>query len=499
MSAAVTRQEVARGAGLAALSRLGALIEAVAQPLYIWLFGLATYGIYVVLWGLINLVMVTSDFAMAHALQRVVPAQGEEQAHASVRLALLIALLPAIMIALLISLAAEQLAPLFAVAPEDRAALPTTIALFAWALPLLAFLEVATAAARARRAFGPEIRVRILWEQLARIGFAVLFFGLGLHSNALVAAHLCSLFLAGLLCLPLLRRYYQPLQLLRARAAKGATMQLVLTGLALVPSNVARRILVDAPAAVLNFSLSGVAGAAAAGLFEVARKISTIPHIVRQSFQYVLAPLASAQAHSDRAAVGPLYRFAARLSAVLVIPLAGFLIFSGRDILSVYRPEAMAALPLLAVLVAARAFEAVVGPAAVVVEMTGHRALPLLNSVLAIAAWGLIAALLIPTQGAMGMAVAVAVGTVVGAYAAALELRITHGLRPFDRRLVRGIALAVTSVALMAAAEALTSGVVRFGLVMLLWAAGTWAALRFGLPPEDREALGKTGRKLRLV
>jgi hypothetical protein len=52
---AVTRDEVARGAFLAGLSRAGAVIEAVAQPLYIWLFGLATYGVYVVLWAVINL------------------------------------------------------------------------------------------------------------------------------------------------------------------------------------------------------------------------------------------------------------------------------------------------------------------------------------------------------------------------------------------------------------------------------------------------------------
>ena len=48
---AVTRADVARGAGLAGLSRMGALIEALAQPLYTWLFGIAAYGIYVVLWG----------------------------------------------------------------------------------------------------------------------------------------------------------------------------------------------------------------------------------------------------------------------------------------------------------------------------------------------------------------------------------------------------------------------------------------------------------------
>ena len=53
--------------------------------------------------------------------------------------------------------------------------------MFAWALPLWTFIEIATSAARARRAFGPEIRLRIFWEQIARILFAVGFFLLGLR------------------------------------------------------------------------------------------------------------------------------------------------------------------------------------------------------------------------------------------------------------------------------------------------------------------------------
>jgi hypothetical protein len=70
--------------------------------------------------------------------------------------------------------------------------------------------------------------------------------------------------------------------------------------------------------------LAAARGASAAGLFEIARKLSTVPYIVRQSFQYVLAPLSSAQAHADRSAVGPLYHFASRVSTALVVPLAGF-------------------------------------------------------------------------------------------------------------------------------------------------------------------------------
>jgi O-antigen/teichoic acid export membrane protein len=497
---AVTRDELARGAGLAGLARMGALIEAFAQPLYTWLFGLATYGLYVVLWGAVNLLANIVDLSMTSALQRVVPAEeSEERAHGAVKLALLVSVIPAVLIAALIMIQAEAIATIPSVAPEDAAALPQAIALFAWALPLWIFVEVATSAARARRAFGPEIRVRILWEQLARIVFAALFFTIGLQSLGLMIAHLCSLALAAVLCVPLLARYYDLRLLIRAPIPRGVAANLLLSGIALLPSNLSRRMLIDAPPVVLNLMLPGARGAAAAGLFEIARKISTIPHIVRQSFQYVLGPLSSAQARSDRAAIAPLYGFASRVSAALVVPLGGLLIFAGSDILSIYRPEVAAALPLLWVLVAARALEAIVGPAATIVEMTGHRLLPLVNSLIGLLLWAVLAAMLTPRYGPLGMAIAIAAAIVASAYAATIELRISDGLSPFGRKLFQGLGVALSGVALMALAEAAAGGPARFAAVFLIWAATSWLTLRYGLTRLDREALGGVARRLRLV
>ncbi|HTU09718.1 MAG TPA: polysaccharide biosynthesis C-terminal domain-containing protein [Allosphingosinicella sp.] len=496
---AVTRNEVARGAGLAGLSRAGALIEALAQPLYTRFFGIETYGLYVALWGAVSLLVNFIHLSMPVALQRLVPAQDEEAAHGAVKLSLIIAVLPAALIALLITLNAHAVAGIFSAAADDAERLPTAIALFAWALPLWAFIETATGAARARRAFGPEIRLRIFWEQIARILFATGFFLVGATNNGLVMAHLCSLTLTALLCIPLLGRYYDLKRLLRAPLPRGLVRELVVTGVALLPTNLSRRALIDAPPLVLNLLIPGARGAAAAGLFEIARKISTVPLIVRQAFQYVLAPLSSAQAHVDRGQVAPLYHFASRVSTALVVPLSGLLIFAAVDILSLYQPRAAAALPLLYILVTARALEAIVGPASTIVEMIGHRALPVLNSFIAIALWAGLAWWLAPDGGAMGMAWAIAVATVVSTYAATLELRISDGLRPFDRKLFQGLGLALAGVGLMAAAEYLLPGPLRFAVILALWAATSWLALRYGLTREDREALGGLSRRLRLV
>ncbi|HEV2817823.1 MAG TPA: polysaccharide biosynthesis C-terminal domain-containing protein [Allosphingosinicella sp.] len=498
-SPAVTRGEVARGAGLAGLSRMGALIEALAQPLYTWLFGLATYGIYVVLWGAISLATNVVHLSMPLALQRLVPTEGEEAAHGAVRLALLVAILPSTLIALLVALNAAAVASLFSAAPEDAARLPQAVALFAWALPLWTFVEVATAAARARRAFGPEIRLRIFWEQIARILFALGFFALGAGSLGLMAAHLCSLALTAILCVRLLGRYYDLKLLLTAPLPRGLVRSLLVTGLGLLPSNLARRALIDAPPVVLNLILPGARGASAAALFEIARKISTVPLIVRQAFQYVLGPLSSAQAHVDRAQVAPLYHFASRVSTALVVPLAGLLVFAGVDVLSLYRPEAQDALPLLFILVGARAVEAIVGPASAIVEMIGHRALPLLNAFIAVALWIGLAAWLTPAYGALGMAIAIGLATIASTYAATIQLQVSDGLNPFDRRLFQALALALTGCALMALAEYALRGPARFAACAALWAATSWLTLRYGLTRDDRLALGGLARRLKLV
>jgi len=497
---AVTRGDVARGAGLAGLSRAGALIEALSQPLYVWLFGLATYGLYAAMWSAVNLAENFIDLSLTTALQRIVPTRGDEtQAHGAVKIAILVALAPALLIALLVSMNADWVAGFMSAAPKDRAQLPIAVAIFAWTLPLWTFIEVATSAARARRAFGPEIRIRIFWEQIARIVFATGFFFLGFHSIGLMIGHLCSLAFTAALCIPLLRRYYDLKLVVRAPISAALFRETVLTALGLLPSAFARRVLIDAPTVALNLMLPGARGADAAGLFDIARKLSTVTFLVRQAFQYVLGPLASAQAHADRARLGPIYHFSSRVSTALVVPLGGLLAFGGVDILSVYRPEAMAALPLLYILVAGRAIEAIVGPASVIVEMTGHRLLPLVNSLIAFILWGVLAWLLVPVHGGIGMAIAVAVATVASTYAATVELQISDGLNPFGSRLLGGLAVALAGVAAMWGVVQLTHGPIRFALVVALWALTSRFALRYGLTRDDRFALGGLSRVLRLV
>jgi O-antigen/teichoic acid export membrane protein len=431
-AAVVSKSDVAKGAGLAAVARLGALIEVVAQPAYTWMFGLAGYGVYVVLWAAVNILANVLDLAFGQALQRIVPATAdEEEQHGAVRFALSLSTGLGVIAALAITLAAPWLAGLVAAAPEDAAALPRAIAIFAWSLPLWIFVETATAAARAKRAFGPEIRLRIFWEQVARLLFATGFYFAGMGVEGLLLGHLASLAMTAWLAWKLLARYYDPALLLKAPLPPALRRHVTATGLAMLPPALARRAYNDLPPILLNAMIPGSGGAVAAGLFGIARKIASIPLIVRQSFLYVLAPLASEQGASNRAGIAPLYSFATHISLLLAVPLAAFLILIAPDMLTGFAPGSEAALSVLVVLLLARAAEAAFGPATPIIEMIGHKGLPLFNSLVGLVLWLGLGLWLVPQYGAFGMALAVSVAVVATALLAVAELAVSDRLSPF--------------------------------------------------------------------
>jgi O-antigen/teichoic acid export membrane protein len=299
------------------------------------------------------------------------------------------------------------------------------------------------------------------------------------------------------LCLLLLRRYFDLADMLRAPIDRELAARLLLTGAALFPSNLARRTLIHGPALALNLLLPGGQGAAAAGLFEVARRIATVPYLVRQSFEYVLAPLSAEKAGSPRADVSRLYGLATRMTCALVLPLSVFLIFAARDVLSIYRPEVMAALPLLIILVVGRTCDAVAGPAQTVVEMTGNRALPVLNNALGVAVWFALMIWLVPAVGGAGMAVAVASATAVTAWAAVLELRYLTESGAM-RRLWRCLVIACAAGGAMAAIDTLSIAPIRLAALVTVWLSASWMSLRWALDRQDKLALGGLAARLRI-
>ena len=502
--AAVTSRHVAKGVGTTLLSRLGAVIEIVAQPLYVWMFGLASFGLYAVLWAAINLLENIFDLGMTSAMQRTVPQSADDREAAdALRAAMLLGVGPCIIVAAVIMLAAEPLSVWVNVAAEDRHLVVPAIQLFVWALPLWAFVEIATSALRARHLFGPEIRLRLVWEMLIRLVLAVGFYLAGFGLTGLFYAHLLSLAITAALCLRLVAHHYRLGMLVTGPLVTPIFVETMKAGLSILPSNMIGRLFGDAPAVVLNIAIPGAAGAQAGALFTIARKVSSVVQLVRIAFVYVLAPLASSAERADRAQVHDIYAYAVRLILVIALPLAAVLSAGSAPLLRLFGPDAIVAQGAMIILLLARAMEAVVGISLPVLQVVAGFRHQLTASIV-----GLIVACLVgwPLMQAMnpltGLTLAVSIGFVIAAAIPMIQLQVHEALNPIGPELGRAAVrtFIVTLVALvLALAAARLPDAAALPLVLIVGLGAIWVSARLALPLADRESLGKTGRKLRLV
>ena len=496
-------RQVAKGAGTALLARAGAVIEILSQPLYVWLFGLPTYGLYMVLWSAVNLIENIADLGMTSALQRVVPQASSDTDRAiALRQAMTIGVIPCLAIALAASIAAHDIAALVNVAPKDRDRLATGIRLFACALPLWAYVEISTSALRARKAFGPEIRLRVMWEQVMRMVAAILFASLGFDTLGLLMAHLCSLAITCILSTRLLARYYRLDLLLKPSRGAIDSRQTFFAGLSQLPSNIVGRLFTDAPPLILNAMIPGAAGASAAGLFAIARKIASMVQLIRQAFSYVMAPLASEAVRHDIRHVAEIYGFASRLTIVVATPVTCAIAGSGRALLAFFGPAAQSAFLVLVLLSFTRLAEAVAGSASTIQAVISRFHRPMLGSLSGLAVAIATGWALLPERGMDGMAIAVSAGITVTVLTPMVQLWVHEGIHPFAPPFGRAAGASIIFGSLLFGTCELLPPLhhtIRAAAGGVLMIGGIWLCGRFGLTENDKLALGKTARRLRLL
>lgn len=548
----ISARDVAKGAGTTLLARLGGVLEVVAQPLYIWLFGLAGYGFYGALWAATNLTQNVADLGTTGAMQRVIPqATSAQKEAAALRAALILGVIPCILIAITVFILAEPVSKFFNADARDSAQATEIIRLFIWALPLWSFVEVATSALRARRIFGAEIRLRLFWEQLIRLLVVVSLFFAGWSTRALYIGHLISLGATCLLCVRLLAKNFDLRLMFKGPLVDDMFHATLKAGLAVLPTNIALRIFGDGPAIALNAILPGASGAVATSLYIVARKISSLVQLVRTAFAYVLAPLASALSKDGKEKVSSIYGFSTRVLVTLALPLAAVLGAMGPTILPVFGPGVEQALIAVWILLASRAFEAVCGAAAPIQQVVSAHRHQLVGSITGVVLAFVIGGYFTPQYGLNAMAWAVAIGLAAASAIPMIQLNLHDDLHPFERPflavLLKALGVAIAGSLLIVAIQfvpLLAQRVLFAGLVLVAFAfaprvaiglalvglaewvietqfslpaqllsrlvtivlmlpvvIGTlWLSLRLALPEADRRAIGdKTARKLRLV
>lgn len=499
------RARVAGGAGLAFIGRLGALIEVASMIAFTWMYGAATFGLFAALWAYVKVTTAISDMAMTTALQRFIPRASVADANHVAGFALKISFIAGSLFALAGMLMAPMLAPYINTSEADASHLISVIQIYVWVLPFWTFVEVATAAIRARLTFGPEIKIRIFYEQGLRLIAATAFAFAGMLTYGLFLAHLLSVVIAALLALRLVAKHYDFYSVLKAPLTGPVASEMRSYGLSVMPANISKKLFSEFPVMILNFMLPGAAGAAASGYYAVARKVASALQVVRLTFEYVMAPLAAERdGHGDHTSLQDMFAFATRISLCIALPFGAALILARHDILASMQPEFQAAAAAIAILCAGRVLEAATGPASAIIEMLGHHLLPAFNGLLGFTVLLGIGVILIPQPGALGgvtgAAIAAATGLNVTALLSLIQAGLLYKLVPYDRHLMRPFGTALLLAGAIAAfipASNLWStpiGIIA-GISVLL--TSLVILIRYGLSQEDANALGRIGKLLR--
>jgi O-antigen/teichoic acid export membrane protein len=493
-----------RGARLALMGRAGALIEILSLFLFAQMYGSQTYGLFLVLWFIVQALSIFSDFGMTLALQRFVPADDDKvNAGRILKYALSISLGISFVVALAMTLSAPALASLLNANERDSLHLVGIIQLYAWAIPLWCLIDVTTAAIRARRVFGPEIKVRVFYEQGFRLVFGIIFYFLGYLSYGLFISHLIGLILTAGFALRLIDRYYGLYHLFAKTGRDKALVRQMLTfASSMVLPNLARKWHSGLPLLVLNVMIPGAQGAEAAGIYGVARKLASFINVFRESLEYVLAPLASEnRSMQDKGQLLSMFQLATRLSLSLVIPAATLIIFFRSELMRQSGSEFLAGSVVILILASGRMFEAASGPCTSILAMIGKYRLPLINAIIGIAITATLAVWLVPqpelfgggTAGHLaGAALAAAVGINATSIAAHLEVRFLHDLHPYSRSILQPFVVSLGVSVILAVVITQTADVWRplhFAIGIIGFVGSLAFLVRFGFRRTDAEMI----------
>jgi O-antigen/teichoic acid export membrane protein len=191
--------------------------------------------------------------------------------------------------------------------------------------------------------------------------------------------------------------------------------------------------------------------------------------------------------------------FATRVSVPAFIPMATLVICYRHELLRQSGSEFVAGAGALLILVVGRSLEVTWGPSTSILAMIGKYRIPFINAAAGVAVTALLAFLLIPhpeyfgggLRGSMvAAALAAAGGINVSAVLGFLQVRYIYGLKPYDRRLFRPVAVSLGISLAMALLFDVTEGMWRtgyfiLGIVTLIVA--MLALMRFGFTREDAQ------------
>lgn len=187
-------------------------------------------------------------------------------------------------------------------------------------------------------------------------------------------------------------------------------------------------------------SLTGV------GLFAIASQITAVSGHFTSSINVSSKPIV-AQLHDQRdmQQLGKIYQTANKWAVMVQLPIFLVMIIYPSALLSMFGNSYVEGAAALVILAIADFLNVGTGMGGIILDMTGHTRLKLLNSVLRLGIYLGLDLLLIPRWGLMGAAVAIMVGEGTVNFLRLIQVYVLFKLLPFNRGFIKPVIAAIVA------------------------------------------------------
>ena len=237
------------------------------------------------------------------------------------------------------------------------------------------------------------------------------------------------------------------------------------------------------------------------GIFGIVSQVTLLADMFQQSVGTVAQPIFS-ELHSrgDHKELGRMYQIMTRWSVTVNLPLFLALVLFPGPILSLFGRSFIEGVAALSITAWKGFVDIATGICGIMIDMTDHTRLKLVNTVVSLVVSIGLALLLIPSYGLVGAAVAALAAEIVINLLRLFEVYILLRLLPYSASFFKPIAAGLAAVAAVFASSRLLppeANLVYFALnIIVLFAAYTAAILLLRLTPEDRIILARIRGRL---
>lgn len=420
--------KIASGAGIFFLgSVIGSILKYIFEVSVARNIGAHLFGIFFLGLAIFKIAERISSVGMHVGVLRFVPLfrsqRDKKRMKGIILLALLIAGFAGLIVALLIFLASPFLS--VGVFKQDKLTLVSRF--FAVGVPLSVLTLILTTSIQALQLIKYKVYVRELLEPSLRLSLAVLFFVMGMKLYGAIFAYLISLVSGLLLSIHFLRKVFPEFT---SRQLKPVFEPYQLFSFSWPLFFVAFFNIIVLWTDTIMIGL--LKSSYDVGIYSAAQRTALLGTFILFSFNAIFAPIISELHHkAELEKLSYLFKMITKWIFTFSLPIFLFLMFFSETILHIFGREFMKGAPCLRILCIGQLISAGVGSVGIMLTMTGHPKISLVNTVSVFFMNVFLNFILIPPYGISGAAIATAISLGTINIIRLLEVYKISGLHPY--------------------------------------------------------------------